>query len=119
MVEDFSKRIYPQKYPNGAFRGICMVPDWPDGDYEALKIAHVADSIIVNEQIKMPKGYRLEGYVCGGCKDVFIRHEAEVKINCLLQSELEVYRTCACALPIRKVVSTEATTNSLDDDLWT
>jgi hypothetical protein len=51
LVEDYSKRLYPQKYPNGAFRGVIMVPDWPDDQCDALRIAHVADSIIINEQI--------------------------------------------------------------------
>jgi hypothetical protein len=62
---------------------------------------------------------RLEGYICNGCKDVFIRHEADVKVNCLLQSELEVYNTCGCCLPVRKVVSNDGVYNSLDDDIWT
>jgi len=119
LIEDFDKRIYPQKYPNGAFRGVVLIPDWPGDGYEALKIAHVADSIIVNERVAVPKGMRVEGYVCNGCKDVFIRHEAEVKVNCLLQSELEVYNECACCWPVRKIVSNDGIYNSLDDDVWT
>lgn len=119
LIEDYSKRLYPQKYPNGAFRGVVMIPDWPNEQCDALKIAHVADTVIVNEQIQLPRGMRLEGYVCNGCKDVFIRHEADVKVNCLLQSELEVYNTCGCCLPVRKVVSNDGVYNSLDDDVWT
>ena len=119
LIEDYSKRLYPQKYPNGAFRGVVMIPDWPEEQCDALKIAHVADTVIVNEQIQLPRSMRLEGYVCNGCKDVFIRHEADVKVNCLLQSELEVYNTCGCCLPVRKVVSNDGVYNSLDDDVWT
>ena len=97
-----------------------MIPDWPDdGEYEALKLAHVADSIIVNERIQIPEGWRVEGYVCNGCKDVFIQHEADVKVNCLLQEELEVYNECQCGWPIRKIVSNDGIYNSLDDDVWT
>lgn len=47
MYEDFAKRIYNQKYFNGAFRGIVLIPDWPSDldDYSVLRIAHVPDYI--------------------------------------------------------------------------
>ena len=62
---------------------------------------------------------RIEGYICNGCKDVFIKHLANVKVNTLLQSELEVYNKCKCGMPIRKVVSNEGLTKQFDDDIWT
>ena len=125
LIEDFTKRLGPQKYPNGALRGIVLVPEWPDKEesgiekFAALRLAHVADSIIVNERIDVPENMRIEGYYCNGCKDVFIRHDAVVKVNTLLQTELEVYNQCPCALPVRKVVSNEGLTKCYEDDVWT
>ena len=125
LVEDFEKRLYPQKYPNGAFRGIAIVPDYPDATeagvekFAALRLAHVSDSIIVEEKIELPEDMHIEGYICNGCKDVYIKHRAEVKVNTLLQEELEVYRKCDCALPIRKVVSNDGLNKAYEDDVWT
>lgn len=37
-------RIPVMKYPNGAFRGIVLIPDWPeaeDYEYSTLYINHV------------------------------------------------------------------------------
>lgn len=125
LVEDFDKRLYPQKYPNGAFRGIVLVPDYPSAEdagvekFAALRLAHVSDSIIVEEKIQLPQDMHIEGYICNGCKDVFIKHRAEVKVNTLLQSELEIYRKCDCALPVRKVVSNEGLNKGYEDDVWT
>ena len=87
LEEDYEKRLGPQKYPNGALRGIVIVPDWPkneDVELSSLRLAHVSDSIVVNEKIDIPSSMRVEGYVCNGCKDVFIRHLANVRINTLL-----------------------------------
>jgi len=44
--EDFNKRILNVKYPNGAMRGVVLIPDWPndsDYDYSVLWVNHVAD----------------------------------------------------------------------------
>lgn len=122
LVEDYDKRLGPQKYPNGALRGIVIVPDWPteeDVELSSLRLAHVSDQIVVNELIDIPENMRIEGYICNGCKDVFIKHLANVKINTLLQSELEVYKKCKCGMPIRKVVSNEGLTKQFDDEIWT
>lgn len=121
MIEDYEKRLYPQKYPNGAFRGIVLIPDWPgdSDDYEALKLNHVADHIVVEEKIDVPEDMHIEGYICNECKDVFIKHLAEVQVNTLLQSELEVYNECGCCKPVRKVVSNSTMNNCFEDTLWT
>ena len=88
LVEDYDKRLGPQKYPNGALRGIVIVPDWPKNEdtdeLSSLRLAHVSDQIVVNELIEVPKNMRIEGYICNGCKDVFIKHLANVKVNTLL-----------------------------------
>ena len=84
-----------------------------------MRLAHVSDSIIVEEKIELPEDMHIEGYICNGCKNVYIKHRAEVKVNTLLQEELEVYRKCDCALPIRKVVSNDGLNKGYEDDVWT
>ncbi len=53
LIEDIDKRIYNQKYMNGASRGILIIPDWPSeaDDYSVLKLAHVPDYINKLEKI--------------------------------------------------------------------
>ena len=46
LKEDIRKRIPLMKYPNGAFRGIVVIPEWPvnnseDYEYSSLWINHV------------------------------------------------------------------------------
>lgn len=125
LDEDFDKRLYPQKYPNGAFRGICIVPEFPDPSdaglekFAAIRLAHVSDSIIVEEKIDVPEDMHIEGYICNGCKDVYIKHRAEVKITTLIQSEMEIYTKCDCEMPVRKVLSNEGLNKGYEDDVWT
>lgn len=53
LIEDRKKRIPLMKYPNGAFRGIVVVPDFPrDSDYEysSLWVNHVKDTVNLYEE---------------------------------------------------------------------
>lgn len=86
MPEDFAKRIYNQKYFNGAFRGIVLIPDWPSDldDYSVLRVAHVPDYIYKQQKIEIPENMHIEGYVCNTCIDAFIKIKSLVKINTLL-----------------------------------
>jgi len=51
------------KYPNGAFRGIVLVPDWPtntdDYEYSSLWINHIKSKVklyqLTKEKQYMPK----------------------------------------------------------------
>ena len=49
LREDRHKRIPLMKYPNGAFRGIVLVPDWPskndDFEYASLWINHIKSKV--------------------------------------------------------------------------
>ena len=53
LIEDKHRRIPLMKYPNGAFRGIVLVPDFPrDSDYEysSLWINHVKDMVTLYKE---------------------------------------------------------------------
>lgn len=120
LLEDCSKRIFSQKYPNGAFRGIVIVPEWPDGAsvYTAIKMAHVSEKVYIDEELKLPEGFIVEGD--GKCPKtkVYTKIRANVKINTLLAHELEVYKQSECYAPLRKITSNESTCSCLDG-LWT
>ena len=119
LVEDYCKRIYNQKYPNGAMRGVLIIPDWSEfsDEFSVLKVAHVSDYINLDEKIELPKDMHVEGFVCNECVDVYRKVRSVVKINTLLQSEYEVYKTCCCC-PVRKVVSNESLATCIQG-IWT
>ena len=134
MAEDIEKRIYNQKYFNGAFRGIGIVPDWPEdaSEQSVLMLANVPDYIIRGEKIDLPENMHIEGFKCNTCVDLFIKVRSMVKINTLSQSEYEIYRKDHCNLPVRKVTSNEQLATCVDgiwsselhapisnDDMWT
>lgn len=49
LKEDVHKRIPLMKYPNGAFRGIVLIPDWPnktdDYEYASLWVNHIKSKV--------------------------------------------------------------------------
>jgi hypothetical protein len=52
------------KYPNGAFRGIVIIPDWPTNgstEYESLWINHISDTVTLYKPVEdghyVPKTY--------------------------------------------------------------
>lgn len=63
LKEDKHLRIPLMKYPNGAFRGIVLVPDWPtntdDYEYSSLWINHIKSKVklyqLTKEKQYMPK----------------------------------------------------------------
>lgn len=120
LIEDNSKRIYSQKYPNGAFRGIVIVPEWPNGAsaFASLKLNHVSEKVFIDEELKLPDNFKVEGDpVCPKTK-VYMKVRANVKINTLLAEELEVYKQSECYSPLKKITSNESTCSCLDG-LWT
>ena len=53
LQEDISKRITFIKYPNGAYKGIVIIPDYPKDEkfeYNSLYIHHIQDVITVFEK---------------------------------------------------------------------
>ena len=54
LKEDRHRRIPLMKYPNGAFRGIVLIPDWPtnnseDYEYSSLWINHIKSFVTLYE----------------------------------------------------------------------
>lgn len=120
LVEDTTKRIYSQKYPNGALRGILLVPEWPAGanTFASMKINHVAEHVYLDEELQLPDGFKVEGDGYCPTTKVYTKVKANVKINTLLAEELEVYKQSECFEPLRKITSNEATCSCLEG-LWT
>jgi len=66
LKEDRFKRIPLMKYPNGAFRGICLIPDWPKlhedkFEHSSLWINHIKNEVKLYKPTKngefLPKIY--------------------------------------------------------------
>ena len=65
LNEDRDKRVPLMKYPNGAFRGIVIIPDWPTNsnntEYESLWINHISDTVTLYKPVEdghyVPKTY--------------------------------------------------------------
>ena len=66
LKEDLHLRIPLMKYPNGAFRGIVLIPDWDtnsseDMQYKSLWINHVKSTVLLYRPTKehqyLPKRY--------------------------------------------------------------
>ena len=65
LREDRHKRIPLMKYPNGAFRGIVLIPDWPtktdDYEYASLWVNHIKSKVKLYRPTKehqfLPKIY--------------------------------------------------------------
>ena len=63
LCEDKHLRVPVMKYPNGAFRGIILIPDWPvntdDYEYASLWINHIKSKVklyqLTPEKQYMPK----------------------------------------------------------------
>lgn len=120
LEEDYDRRLYNQKYQNGAFRGMLLVPDWNSAttDQSVLKLAHVSDYINIDEKIEVPEKYRVEGFWCNNCVNLYRKVKANVKIDTLLQSEYEIYKACDCDTPVRKITSNDSLATCIDN-VWT
>lgn len=118
LQEEFCKRVGPQKYPNGAMRGVIIIPDWSGdhSDYEPIRVAHVPDTIPVYEEVELPKGFTMLGHK--GVPTLYHKYDSTVKVNALIQSEFEIYKKNCCQMPLRKVVSNDSLTQTTDS-IWT
>lgn len=119
-LEDLNRQILSVKYPNGAMRGIVLIPDWPPldeyADQRVLLVNHVADKIEVavpvnKEKLKIYLGVdELHGFVAR----LFEKAIATVKINALIQEERHNYLTDYSNLPLNDISSNEGFTNGID-----
>lgn len=118
--EDISRRVNCVKYPNGACRGIVLVPNWPNNeDYESnvLLINHVADQI----EICLPiNNDLLKNYY--GCDIYHNKHAqlyekalATVKINALIPNEKQQYIEDINNLPLNDISSNDGFSTSFDN----
>ena len=92
-LEDLNRQVLSVKYPNGAMRGIVLIPDWPPldeyADQRVLLVNHVADKVEIavpvnKEKLKIYLGVdQLSGFTAR----LFERAMATVKINALIQEE--------------------------------
>jgi hypothetical protein len=64
LWEDLRRRIPLMKYPNGAYRGILIVPTWPTTtdayDYASLYVHHVRDLVTLYHMV--PGHHHVHGY---------------------------------------------------------
>lgn len=120
LVEDNSKQIYSQKYPNGALRGIVIVPEWPAGAnaFASMKLSHVSEHVYIDEEIVLPDGFKVEGDGYCQTTKVYTKVKAKVKVNTLLTEELEEYKKSECFEPLRKITSNESTCSCIEG-MWT
>lgn len=119
-LEDLNRQILSVKYPNGAMRGIVLIPDWPPmdeyTDQRVLLVNHVADKIEIavpvnKEKLKLYLGVdQLNGFTAR----LFERAMATVRINALIQSERQTYLTDYSNLPLYDISSNEGFTQSAD-----
>ena len=118
--EDINRRVDYVKYPNGACRGIILIPNWPtDEEYESsvLWVNHVADKveICVPVDIETLNKY-YEGHIVSRKKArLFEKAIASVKINALIPSEKQQYIEDYDNLPLNDISSNDGFTNSFDN----
>ena len=118
--EDLNKRILCKKYPNGAMRGIVLIPDWPndsDYNYSVLWVNHIADTVEIAVPVDIQS---LQKYFGGNIlrnknARLYEKALASVKINALIDSEKELYIEDDNNLPLNDISSNEGFTNSFDN----
>lgn len=118
--EDLNKRINNIKYPNGALRGIVLIPNWPtddDYDYSVLWVNHVADHLEICEPVSVSAlNQYFNGNVIANRKArLFEKVFATVKINALISDEKQQYIEDYDNLPLNDITSNDGFTNSFDD----
>lgn len=83
LKEDSHKRVPLMKYPNGAYRGIVLIPDWPEktDDYEhaSLWVNHIKSEVKLYIPVKHHK---------------FIQKTFGVLANATLVKEESNFRAC-------------------------
>lgn len=118
--EDLNKRILSLKYPNGAMRGIVLIPDWPNDseyDYSVLWLNHVADKVEIAVPVSITS---LQKYYGGDIlrnknAKLYEKAIASVKINALIDSEKELYIEDDNNLPLNDISSNDGFSNSFDN----
>ena len=117
--EDFNKRILNFKYPNGAMRGIVIIPDWPNDseyDYSVLWVNHIADQveICVPVDIQSLQKYYKGDILRNKNARLYEKALATVKINALIPEEKEQYIEDFDNLPLNDISSNDGFTTSFD-----
>lgn len=120
-LEDLNRQVLSVKYPNGAMRGIVLIPDWPPldeyADQRVLLVNHVADKVEIavpvnKEKLKIYLGVdSLSGFTAR----LFERAMATVKVNAIIQEEMQNYLTDYSNLPLDDISSNEGFTQSVDN----
>ena len=118
--EDLNRRIGNVKYPNGAMRGIVLIPNWPnDEEYDSnvLWVNHVADQLEVCVPVSIE---RLSNYYEGNIISkkkamLFEKALASVQINALIPEEKRAYIEDYDNLPLNDISSNDGFTNSFDN----
>ena len=119
-LEDLNRQILSVKYPNGAMRGIVLIPDWAPLDEYAeqrvLLVNHIADKVEVavpvnKEKLKTYLGVDKLGHFTAR---LYEKAMATVKINALLQDERQNYLTDYSNLPLNDISSSEGFSPSVD-----
>lgn len=119
LLEDLNKRVNAFKYPNGAMRGIVIVPDWPeteDADYKVLLVNHVADQVetMIPVKVESLRRYFGEDINSQYRATLYERAIATVKINALIPEEKTLYIEDENALPLNDITSNDGFTTSFD-----
>ena len=117
--EDFNKRILNVKYPNGAMRGIVIIPDWPndtDYDYSVLWVNHIADQVEICVPVNIQSLQKYYGGDILRNKNAILYEKAlaTVKINALIPEEREQYIEDYDNLPLNDISSNDGFTTSFD-----
>lgn len=118
-LEDINRRINPIKYPNGAMKGIVIVPQWPDDeDYDTcvLWLNHVADKVEVCIPVSVEQ---LNQYFNGNViynkrARLFEKSLATVQINAIIPTERQRYIEDEDNLPLNDISSNDGFSNSFD-----
>ena len=119
-LEDLNRRINHVKYPNGAMRGIVIIPNWPQTDeteHSVLWVNHVADKveICVPVDIESLQKYYGGNIISNKKARLFEKAIANVQINALISQERDEYFIDESDnLPLNDISSTQGFTKSFD-----
>lgn len=116
--EDIHRRINSVKYPNGAMRGVVLIPVWPnDSDYDmsVIWVNHVADTLDIDipvtvEQLSEYYGVELPNKPA----KLYEKATAQVMIKAIIPSEKNRYIEDFDNLPLNDITSNDGFTTSFD-----
>lgn len=118
-LEDINRRINPIKYPNGAMKGIVIVPQWPDDeDYDTcvLWLNHVADKVevCIPVSVEQLNQYFNGNVISNKRARLFEKSLATVQINAIIPTERQRYIEDEDNLPLNDISSNDDFSNSFD-----